>query len=290
MSDLESRFNAFASSFGYLELIGLFFLILIASETTWDLITRRRQGWRESAANFAIAVGNHLLERTAYGLVFILGLFATEFLAPFSIPMTWWSWVLALVIADFTYYWMHRFEHEVRVLWAYHSVHHSSPEFNLTTALRLAWVEGMIEWLFFVPMILIGFDVVQTILSLSVVVIYQTWIHTEKIDKMGWADRVFNTPSVHRVHHASNPRYLDRNYGGILILWDRLFGTYQAEEEPVVYGITKPLETSNPLTINFHEFTQIWRDLRGASGFGEAWGYLFYRPGWRPKPPPPETE
>lgn len=290
MDNLEARFDAFGPTFEVLELVGLFFLVLIVSETTWDLISRRRASIRESLANFAIAVGNHLLDRTVYGLVFIFGLFLADAFSPLSIPMTWWSWILAVIVADFTYYWMHRFEHEVRVLWAYHSVHHSSPEYNLTTSLRLAWVEGLIEWLFFVPMIMIGFDVVQTIVALSIVVAYQTWIHTEKIGKMGWADRVFNTPSVHRVHHASNQVYLDKNYGGILILWDRLFGTYKAEDEDVVFGITKPIESSNPIVINFHEFAQIWRDLRASKSVSEAWGYLFYRPGWRPRADRPPAE
>ena len=154
---------------------------------------------------------------------FILGLFVVEPFAPFSIPFTWWSWIAAVLVADLTYYWMHRIEHEVSFFWAYHSVHHSSPEFNLTTGLRLAWIEGLIEWLFFIPMIMMGFEVTQTIIAISIVVAYQTWIHTEKIDKLGWADRIFNTPSVHRVHHGSNAKYIDKNYGGILMVWDRMF-------------------------------------------------------------------
>ena len=184
--------------------------------------------------------------------------------------------------ADFTYYWMHRWEHEIRILWAHHSVHHSSPEFNLTTALRLAWIEGLIEWIFFVPMIVIGFDVAQTIIALAIGLAYQTWIHTEKIGRLGWLDKVLNTPSVHRVHHGANPSYLDKNYGGILIVWDRMFGTYQPEDQPVVYGLTKPIGTSNPITINFFEYAQIIKDLRRSRSWYEACGYLFKRPGWRP--------
>jgi sterol desaturase/sphingolipid hydroxylase (fatty acid hydroxylase superfamily) len=283
MDWIETRFAAFGDMFDVLELVGAFFLVLIVSESLWDLITRQRSSARETLANFTIAIVSLLLDRTVYGLVFILGLFWAESLTPLALPLTWWSWALAIVLADFTYYWMHRWEHEVRLLWAYHTVHHSSPEYNLTTSLRLAWVEGLIEWVFFVPMILIGFDAVQAIAALSVVVIYQTWIHTEKIGKLGWLDRVFNTPSVHRVHHGSNRKYLDRNYGGILILWDRLFGTYQAEEEPAVYGITKPLGTSNPITINLHEFVQIGRDVARAASWSQALGHVFRRPGWQPE-------
>ena len=282
MTWVDLRFEAFGSTFVALELIGAFFLVLIVSETLWDLITRQRQSARESLANFAIGIVNLLLERTACGLVFILGLFWAESLTTLVIPPTWWSWALAILAADFTYYLMHRWEHEVRLLWAIHAVHHSSTEYNLTTSLRLAWIEGLVEWLFFVPMILIGFDAVQTIAALSIVVLYQTWIHTERIGRLGWLDLVFNTPSVHRVHHGSNRKYLDRNYGGILILWDHLFGSYQAEEEKVVYGLTKQLGTSNPLVINVSEFAAIGRDVWQAKKWSHITGYVFGRPGWRP--------
>lgn len=283
MEYIEARFSEFATTFAVLEVVGLVFLLAIVSETVWDFWARRRKGAGETLANFGIGIVNLLLERTVYGLVFVLGLFMVEPFALFSIPPAWWSWGLAILLADFTYYWMHRFEHEIRILWSYHSVHHSSPEFNLTTALRLAWVEGLIEWIFFIEMILLGFSAVQTIAALSVVVVYQTWIHTEKVGKLGWADRIFNTPSVHRVHHGCNGHYIDKNYGGILIIWDRLFGTYQAEDEKVVYGITKPLGTSNPIVINFAEFGQIVRDVWNAGSMRDAFTYIFGRPGWTPR-------
>ncbi|TQV75803.1 sterol desaturase family protein [Denitrobaculum tricleocarpae] len=282
MDDLELRFEAVS---GTLEILGLYSLAMIALaviEILWDLAFKQRPGWKETAANIVIAAVNSLLERTAYGLVFIVALAIAESLVPYRLPVNAWSWIAALLLADFTYYWMHRFEHEIRALWAYHSVHHSSPEFNLTTAFRLAWVEGLVEWVFFLPMILLGFDLVQTLVAILVVVAYQTWIHTQKIGRLGWLDRVFNTPSVHRVHHGANPEYLDKNYGGILILWDRLFGTYQPETEPVTFGITKPLETANPLTINFGEFLAIARDCLRAKSLGDAWGYTVRRPGWEP--------
>ena len=233
-------------------------------------------------ANYAISLGNFLLERTAFGLVFIAGLIIAQGFAIASIESSWWSWTLAILVADFTYYWMHRVEHEVRFLWAYHSVHHNSPEFNLSTSLRLAWIEGMFEWVFFVPMVLLGFSTAQALGAIAIVVIYQTWLHTEKIGKLGWLDRVFNTPSVHRVHHGSNKKYHDKNYGGILIIWDRLFGTYQTEEEPVVYGISTPIESANPVVINFKEYGLILRDIKRAQSWRQAWKYLFGRPGWQP--------
>ena len=276
-----SRFNAFSETFEILELIGLIFLIAIVSEAMWDIFSGRRAKG-ETFANFGIAIANHLLDRTLYGLVFILGLFIVEQFIPWKIPLTEWSWAIALILADLTYYWMHRWEHEIRILWSYHSVHHSSPEYNLTTSLRLAWIEGLIEWIFFVPMILLGFDVVQTLIALFVVVIYQTWIHTERIGRLGWADRIFNTPSVHRVHHGANPKYIDKNYGGILIIWDRLFGTYQAEQEPVIYGLTKQIGSINPIIINFYEVWQIAKDVMRSQRVSHALGYVFGKPGWHP--------
>ncbi len=277
------RFEAVGRWFIAMGLISLFFLGLAVLELIWDRVTGGRPRLAETGANVAIAAGNELLNRTAYGAVFVVGLFLAEPLALFDIPMGgWWSWALAILAADFSYYWMHRWEHEIRVLWAYHSVHHSSPEFNLSTAYRLAWVEGLVEWLFFVPMVIVGFDPVQTLVAILVVVIYQTWIHTQKIGRLGWLDRVFNTPSAHRVHHGANTRYLDRNYGGILILWDRLFGTYQAEDEPVQFGITEPLGSANPLVINFHEFLAIARDCLKSARLSNVRRFIFGRPGWRP--------
>ena len=285
MNSIDLRFEQYSATLEILGYTGAFFLALTIIETIWDLAKGHRKGWKESVANFAIALGNSLLERTAFGLIFVAGLLFTEPFALLSLPHNWMTWLLALIVADFTYYWMHRFEHEIRFFWAYHSVHHSSPEYNLTTAMRLAWIEGLFEWLFFIPMILIGFDVVQTIISLFVVVIYQTWIHTEKIGKLGFLDKILNTPSVHRVHHGSNEQYLDKNYGGILIIWDRMFGTFQAEEEKVSYGITTPLETSNPLTINVKEYADIFKDARHSGKLKDFFGYVFGRPGWQPDKP-----
>ncbi len=283
MNYIEQQFEAFSETFGVLEIIGLLFLVMIIVETVLDFFSGRRRSLGESVSNFVIATGNVLLERTLYGLVFILGLFLTQRYAPLSIEHQWWSWILAILAADLTYYWMHRFEHEIRILWAYHSVHHSSPEYNLTTSLRLAWIEGVIEWIFFVPMILIGFSAIQTIIAISIVVLYQTWLHTEKIGKLGWLDRIINTPSVHRVHHGSNKKYHDKNYGGILIIWDRMFGTYQMEEEKVVYGITTPVGSWNPLVVNVHEFWSIAKDVFRAKNLSEALGYIFRSPGWKPE-------
>lgn len=291
MNNIEARFAAIEKWLELFVLIELVFVGLALLELTWDIYQLRQQKaachsrLTESLANIGIAVGNTLLERTVYGLTFIIGLLLVEYFQPFRFPDSPWVWILAIVIADFTYYWMHRFEHEIRFLWAYHSVHHSSPQYDLTTAARLAWIEGLFEWIFFIPMILLGFDVVQTLLGIVVVVVYQTWLHTQKIGSLGILDKCINTPAVHRVHHASNEVYLDKNYGGILMIWDHWFGTYalEREGEPVIYGVTKPIETWNPLMVNVHEYRAIWRDCRAAKSWSDVWKHMVAGPGWRPE-------
>jgi len=225
--------------------VGYFFifnLAIIALEVIVDITSSKKRRWKDSLANFAIFFINQILEKTIVGSLGIIALVPFFYLTPLNIPLNWWTWILAVLAADFTYYWMHRIEHEHRILWGNHSVHHSSDDYNLSVSMRLSIVEPMIEWIFLIPMILIGFNPFQAIVGLVLVAQFQTWIHTERIGKLGWLDVLFNTPSVHRVHHGSNKKYLDKNYGGILMIWDHLFGTYQKEEEKVIYGLTKTLK------------------------------------------------
>jgi sterol desaturase/sphingolipid hydroxylase (fatty acid hydroxylase superfamily) len=282
MNEIDARISEFYDFFTVVAIIGIIFYVLTIIETIFDVSTKRRLGLKQTMANVAIEIGNRILDNTVIGAVFIIGFLFTEQFAVSEIPVTWWSWLLAIIAVDFTYYWMHRIEHERRILWAVHSVHHSSQEYNLTTALRLSWLESLYEWLFFIPLLLIGFDAIQVLASLFAVVLYQTWIHTEKVGKLGWLDGILNTPSVHRVHHATNPDYIDKNYGGILIIWDRLFGTYQAENEKPIYGLTTQLESSNPLTINFGEFRTIYKDVIHAESVSHKASYAFGRTGWQP--------
>jgi sterol desaturase/sphingolipid hydroxylase (fatty acid hydroxylase superfamily) len=282
MNEIDARILEYSSFFTVITIIAVIFYVLTIIETIFDVATKRRNEWRETMANGAIETGNRILDNTIIGAIFIIGFFTTEHFAFSEIPVAWWSWILAIIAVDFTYYWMHRIEHERRILWAVHSVHHSSQEYNLTTALRLSWLESLYEWIFFVPLLLIGFDAIQVLSSLLMVVLYQTWIHTEKIGRLGSLDGIFNTPSVHRIHHATNAAYIDKNYGGFLIIWDRLFGTYQTETEKPVYGITKQLGSSNPLTINFHEFGSIYKDIVQAKGASNRARYAFGRTGWQP--------
>ena len=257
-------------------------LSITVCEVLLDLFTKKKRRWKDTLANCAIFVVHQVVEKTAFvslGFVALLPFFA---LAPVHIPMNTWTWVLAVFAADFTYYWMHRFEHEHRILWASHSVHHSSEDYNLTVGFRLSLVEGFFEWMFLIPMILIGFNPFQAIVALVIVAQYQHWIHTEQVNKLGWLDEVFNTPSVHRVHHGSNRQYLDKNYGGILMLWDKLFGTFAREDEKVIYGLTKNIKTNNPIKITFVEFSHIWQDVKKCRTTRDRLRIIFGGLSWRP--------
>lgn len=278
---LETRLGAMDPVFAVIEVTGLVFLLFLVSETAWDIFSGYRKSLRETGANIFISIVNTILERVAFGAVFVIGIFASETLAITSIPLSWWSWPLAVLAADLTYYWMHRCEHRVRLLWTYHSVHHSSPEFNFSTALRLAWVEALFTWIFFIPMVVAGFDPAQVIAALAIVIAYQSWIHTEKLGKLGFLEAVLNTPSNHRVHHGRNPIYLDKNYGGILIIWDKMFGTYEAETEKVVFGITEPVGSSNPFVINFRETAHLAKDVLRPGPLKSRIARIIMPPGWR---------
>ncbi|MEE9336218.1 MAG: sterol desaturase family protein [Granulosicoccaceae bacterium] len=252
-------------------------------EIVLDLVTKKERRWSDTLANCALFVVHQVTEKTAFASLGFVGLLPFFALAPLHIPMNAWTWVLALLAADFTYYWMHRFEHEHRILWACHSVHHSSEDYNLTVGFRLSVVEGFFEWAFLIPMILIGFNPFQAIVALVLVAQYQHWIHTERVNRLGWFDEVFNTPSVHRVHHGSNRQYLDKNYGGILMIWDKLFGTFAREEDEVIYGLTRNIHTNNPIEITFTEFGNIWKDVKKCRTMRDKLQIIFGGLSWRPE-------
>lgn len=192
------------------------------------------------------------------------------------------GWVAAMLLWDFVYYWVHRIEHERRLFWAAHVNHHSSERYNLSTALRQPWTP-VLTLLMVPPIALLGVRPGMIIAAGGFNLLYQFWVHTEAIDRMPrWFEWAFNTPSHHRVHHGSNGRYLDCNYGGILIVWDRLFRTFVPEREPVVYGLTKNIESFNLGVIAFHEYAAIARDVRASRSIREAFHRVFSGPGWKP--------
>ncbi|MFG1850112.1 sterol desaturase family protein [Micromonospora carbonacea] len=208
-------------------------------------------------------------------------------LAPVQLsPASVWTWVLLFVADDLAYYWFHRTHHEVRLFWASHVVHHSSRFYNLSTALRQSWTP-MTSLPFWLPLALLGIPPWMIFLQQSVSLLYQFFLHTERVRGLPRpVEWVFNTPSHHRVHHGVNAEYLDRNYGGILIVWDRLFGTFEPERAPARYGLTTNIGTYHPLRVATHEYAAIWADVRAAASWRHRLGHLFRRPGWRPPPAP----
>lgn len=193
------------------------------------------------------------------------------------------SWSVAFLLVDLAYYWSHRMSHEVHILWAGHVVHHSSEEYNLAVALRQSALHGLMSWVFYIPLALIGVPWVLFVTCNALNLIYQFWIHTRAVGRLGrWTELVLNTPSHHRVHHGVNPKYQDRNYAGVFIIWDRLFGTFVPEEEEPVYGLTHPLGSWNPLWANVHVFVEIWRLSRATFGWRNKLQVVFGSPNWRP--------
>jgi len=195
----------------------------------------------------------------------------------------WWAWGVLFFMDDFSYYWFHRMNHEVRFFWAGHVSHHSSQYMNFGTALRQGAGERVHKYLFWLWIPLLGFDPLMMFVMISINLIFQFWVHTEHINKLpGWIEFIFNTPSHHRVHHASNHRYLDRNHAGVLIIWDRLLGTFSPEvdHEKVVYGLTNNIRSHHPIHVATHEYASMWRDIRRATKWSDKMKYLFYAPGW----------
>ncbi|GAA4977376.1 sterol desaturase family protein [Yinghuangia aomiensis] len=238
---------------------------------------------KDTATSLSMGLGS-IAANLGWGVLAALAWVGGYHLTPLDVPGTWWGWALAVLAVDFFYYWEHRAMHEIRLLWASHVVHHSSRHYNLSTALRQSWT-GAHHLVFMLPVALLGFSPAMVFTAYSVNLLYQFWIHTERIHTLGKPiEYVFNTPSHHRVHHGSNRQYLDRNYGGILIVWDRLFRSFEPEGERVDYGLTKNIATYNPLRVAFHEYRAIGHDVRHATGWRERFGRVFRGPGWSPAP------
>jgi sterol desaturase/sphingolipid hydroxylase (fatty acid hydroxylase superfamily) len=242
---------------------------------------------KESLASISMGVGVVFFDLIGKGWAFLaysfLWVWSKDWHLITDATPLWAVLPLLLLADDFSFYWHHRICHEVRLLWAAHVQHHSSEQYNLAIALRQSWTEILFKYAFWLWLPLVGFTPLMIFSMMAVSLVYQYWVHTQVVGSLPrWFELFFNTPSHHRVHHASNVRYLDMNYAGILIVWDRLFGTFAPEDprEPVVYGITTNIRTHNPLRIATHEYAALWKDLRRAPDWKARWGYLFKRPGW----------
>jgi sterol desaturase/sphingolipid hydroxylase (fatty acid hydroxylase superfamily) len=261
-----------------------FFLITIAIELyiNWKEKLNLYEP-KEALSSIGMGLGSLVIDIVMKGLAYGTYTYLYEHYSITQLGWHWWVWVLILFADDFTFYWHHRLSHEIRILWAAHVNHHSSQTMNLATALRQSWGEQLYKFFWWLWLPLLGFHPLMMMMMMSISLIYQYWVHTELIKKLPrWFEFLFNTPSHHRVHHASNVRYLDQNHAGILIIWDRLFGTFveEDEKEKPVYGITKNIHTYNLFKIASHEYIDIWRDVQRAPGLVNKLKYIFMPPGW----------
>ena len=261
------------------------FVLLIFIEVVIGKFAPKKSNYetRDSAASLAMGLGNFAIGLINFGIIAAVSNWVYQYRF-FEMGYHWYSFVLIFFAEDFCYYWFHRLSHEHRIWWAAHINHHSSQYYNLSTALRQTWTGGAAgTWTPWLLLSLIGFPTPLIAFQKGISLVYQFWIHTEAIDKM-WRpfEWFFNTPSHHRVHHATNPRYLDANYAGVLIIWDRLFGSFIPEdkENPCRYGIVKQIASFNPLVIAFHEWAGLIGDVASAKSLKAAFFYIFGPPGW----------
>jgi len=239
------------------------FALLIAVEA-WLVIREGQENFDRKDTWTNIFIG---LMSVVWGALFglITGYFYLMIyeIVPYKMPMNaWWAWVILLFVDDFAYYWFHRLSHEIRFFWNFHVVHHSSSQYNLSVAVRQSWFGGVAHWIFYLPVALLGFPLWAFATMHGLNLIYQFWIHTKLVGKLGFLENILNTPSHHRAHHGINKQYLDKNYAGIFIIWDRMFGTFVEEIETPRYGIITPLTSYNPLWINSHAWTETWAAMR----------------------------
>jgi sterol desaturase/sphingolipid hydroxylase (fatty acid hydroxylase superfamily) len=259
------------------------FLLMMTVEVVWSRRHPRAIGYerRDTSASLAMGLGSVVIS-TATALITIPAFSWLYQHRILDLGGWWWSWFILLLAEDFCYYWFHRSHHEVRLLWAAHVVHHSSQHYNLSTALRQPWGTAVTGPMFWAPLPLLGFSPAMVFTAQALSLIYQFGLHTEAIDRLGArsgaVEWLLNTPSHHRVHHGTNPQYLDKNHGGIFIFWDRLFGTFALETEPATYGITSQLATFHPLRIAGHELAAIREDLRRVRGWRAAVQAVIGRP------------
>ena len=250
----------------WMYLISLVFLVVeliryaVQKRLTWSLAG-------DTLTNFVTQGLFIVITFTVFVTFYLSVLFFAHQFAPVTIETNVWTLGICILLADFAYYWEHRFSHRVAVAWATHTVHHSSPHFNMSVAYRFGPLDALWPVFFSAPIVLLGFDPFAVLFAEAFVLLYQTVLHTEVIGKLPKPiEAVFNTPSHHRVHHGANPEYIDKNYGGMLIVWDRLFGTFAEEREEVVFGLTKPLNSVNPFVVFFHGLTRLAQKVRQASG------------------------
>ncbi len=248
--------------------------------------------WKETVASAWVGLIAAILNTVTKAWQIAFFLFFYELFKPLRVQylgyeglgLHWWVWILCLIGDDFSFYWHHRFCHTVRLFWAAHVVHHSSIKFNFGIAFRNGWTIFFYKPIYWIWLPILGFDPLMVGFAMSVNSVYQFFLHCTMVPDLGWFGKIFNTPWVHQVHHACNIQYLDRNHGGILIIWDKLFGTFQDNKKHIEpkFGILHPPNSYNPVKLSFHEFADIWKDVRNAKSWSDKFKYVFYPPGWSP--------
>ena len=259
------------------------YFILIGLELLIDKIYQRQNyRFNDAITNISCGMGEQVTAVFFKLIVVTLYELLYERYALFHIPINWITFIALFISVDFFYYWFHRYSHVINLFWGGHVVHHQSEEYNLSVALRQGWFQKFFSFFFYLPLAFIGFSPVQFLAVSSLVTLYQFWLHTRAIGKLGPFELLFNTPSHHRVHHGINPKYIDKNHAGMLIVWDKMFGTFQEEEEEPTYGITHPINTWDPLEANLNHWKRMYTGIKQMRGTGDKLRYMFNPPGWRP--------
>ena len=268
--------------------ISTIYLVIICLEVAISNYQHKKlYTWRETVTTVFLSLMNGILDLAVRGFYLILLTFIYRFRV-FEIEQPLWYWGALFLLVDFQFYWLHRLEHFCRIFWAAHVTHHSAEHMNITVGFRASLMRPLYDFVFFLPLALFGFKPIEILLMYSFAQIWAVFVHTELIGNLGWLEYIFVTPSHHRVHHASNAKYIDKNMGMVLIIWDKLFGTYQRElsaqeYEPIRYGLAKPLSDTNLFTIIFHEWISIWRDVKRKDiRWKDRIRYVFGPPGWSP--------
>jgi sterol desaturase/sphingolipid hydroxylase (fatty acid hydroxylase superfamily) len=261
-----------------------FFFLLIGIESVVSRVQRvRRYRLHDTITSLGCGIGEQVIVVFTVGLSVAAYAYAEKHLAITRIPASSVvAWVLVFILVDHSFYWFHRAAHRVNFMWAGHAVHHQSEEYNLSTALRQNWIENLLAWPFYVPLAILGFPLAMFATASTVNTLYQFWVHTRIIGRLGPVEGFLNTPSSHRVHHGIDPEYVDKNYGGMFMIWDRLYRTYQPEVAEPHYGTVKPLESWSPLWANVHGWVRMWTMARSTSRFGDKVRVWFAPPDWQP--------
>jgi alkylglycerol monooxygenase len=260
------------------------FFILIGIELVVERITNKKlYRLPDAIANLSCGITSQL--SGLFLKVFAIGIYQLlhENFNLITWDKTWVYWLALFLLADLAYYWAHRMSHEINLFWGGHVVHHQSEDYNLSVALRQSSLQVVWTFAFSLPLAFMGFETFDFAIMSAYITLYQFWIHTESINKMGWFEYIFNTPSHHRVHHGRDPKYIDKNHAGTLIIWDKMFGTFQEEEERPTYGITKPINSWNAEFANVSHYVEMGKDLKQITSWKDKIKYLFMKPGWLPE-------